>query len=182
MKLLNWIGCISSYRAFLICFGSCACFVVCLVGFGVFLVFFCRGFLFSPFPQSCCCGGTGVQAGTWAVCRRRGGALWLQGLQPGSSISPAQGQSRSWWTRSQLKSCSTVSMGSPGCHRNRELWAEQGFCACSCSKSSREELQCSADLPCSVLPWQGCLPAALAWQQTWHEIIWLCAVLNMNMN
>lgn len=155
MKLLNWIGCVSSYRAFLSCFVLCACFVVCLVGFRGF---FWSGIFVFPFPpRAAVVGAQGCRAGTWAVCRSRGKALWLQGLQPGSSISPVQGRAGAWWTRSQPKSCSSVSMGSPGWHRNGELWAKQGFWACSCSESSREELQCSADLPCSVLPLAGLL-------------------------
>lgn len=64
MKLLNWIGCISSYRAFLSCFGSCACFVVCLVGFGVFwFFFFVGGFCSLLSPRAAVVGAQGCRQG-----------------------------------------------------------------------------------------------------------------------
>lgn len=103
--------------------------------------------------------------------RRRGGSLWLQGLPAWLAPSAlpraaAVGQSRSLMDQKAAHSpvpwCGCALLADT----EQRTRSKAGF-LCSllqqrAMRSSREELQCSADLPCSALPPAGpfaCSPA-----------------------
>lgn len=148
-------------------------FVWCSFICSLVFVYSCQGFyVWFLSPQSCCRGSPGVQSrekGRVAGGQdrtgqdRAGGSLWLPRAAGAEPRAAPGGAVLSWLAQAHSSEQSRISVLCP---------AAKGREGCTEGLQGRAELP-----PCAAL-----FAAAQAWQQTWHQLIWLCALLSMNMN